>query len=130
MRASHKRLRPLRIAHWLSLAAVGFLLVGPLGCGDDSSVQIRLLIERAQQLSAARDRATLCEEIISPLQFSTPGKLARCRRHLPITSRPDAPLKEVDSVQIDGETARATLEDGGYVDVVQVDGRWYIDIAS
>lgn len=75
----------------------------------------------------ARDREKLCSELIAPSQLPTGQAQSRCIKKLPITGEPSE-HGAVTSVSIEETTAQVTFENGGFADLLNEDGTWYLDI--
>lgn len=112
-----------------------------LGCGSDDGfsgeeAEVAAVIERYKDAVADRDSATICEELLAP--ESIPDGIERCRRawdealSRPLSKESPKPERlEIEAIVIDDGRARVTYTSWpGYTNLVEQDGRWYVELVQ
>ena len=107
-------------------AALALAACGPMSDEDE----IRATVDEANAAATAGEFERLCRELFAPSEFPTERAKERCVRQLSSEPPTPASILVVDSVAIDGETARAEYTSGGFVDLIREDGRWYVATAG
>jgi len=107
-------------------AALALAACGPMSDEDE----IRAAVDEANAAATAGEFERLCRELFAPSEFPTERAKERCVRQLSSEPPTPASILVVDSVAIDGETARAEYTSGGFVDLIREDGRWYVSTAG
>jgi hypothetical protein len=114
------------------------LVVGALaiaGCGDDESgdsedeAAIEQVVVEIDRATADRDGAAYCELLQPSTLFDTFTSRARCVRETNqiLEQAGEQPKLEVESVAVDGDTARVTFSGrSGEAPFIKEDGRWYL----
>lgn len=115
----------------------GAMALAGCGGGDSGSAEdeaaIEELVTQINQANADRDGASYCDLLQPSTFFDTFTSRAKCARETNqiLDQAGRQPELEVESVSVDGDTAKVTFADrSGEAPFVKEDGRWYLALGQ